>query len=84
MFTGVGSAIEKLRGLGKRLVFVTNNSEYSRQDLGEKICTLAGFEPRLEELYPVAHCAALYLKHLSKFQGKCYVIGNEGTIIVSR
>ena len=75
---GIAPALEKLRALGKRLVFVTNNSEYSRKSLGAKIRTLAGFEPRDNELFPVARCAAIYLKHVAKLQGKCYVIGDQG------
>ena len=78
LFLGIAPALEKLRALGKRLVFVTNNSEYSRKSLGEKIRTLAGFEPRDNELFPVARCAAIYLKHVAKLQGKCYVIGDQG------
>ena len=76
---GIAPALEKLRTLGKRLIFVTNNSEYSRKSLGAKIRTLAGFEPRDNELFPVARCAAIYLKHVAKLQGKCYVIGDQGT-----
>ena len=76
---GIAPALEKLQTLGKRLIFVTNNSEYSRKSLGAKIRTLAGFEPRDNELFPVARCAAIYLKHVAKLQGKCYVIGDQGT-----
>ena len=77
-FLGIAPALEKLRTLGKLLIFVTNNSEYSRKSLGAKIRTLAGFEPRDDELFPVARCAAIYLKHVAKLQRKCYVIGDQG------
>ncbi len=80
---GVGEAVARLRDLGKQLIFVTNNSEYCRQDLCEKIRVLGGFEARPGELFPVAHCAALYLKHVAKITGRCYVIGGQGTLHVA-
>eukprot|EP01112_Ceratiomyxa_fruticulosa_P007175 TRINITY_DN184_c1_g1_i1.p1 TRINITY_DN184_c1_g1~~TRINITY_DN184_c1_g1_i1.p1 ORF type:complete len:291 (-),score=43.29 TRINITY_DN184_c1_g1_i1:33-905(-) len=74
---GVPETIQKLRALGKKIYFVTNNSTKTRQQHAEKIRRL-GIEGTTEgEVLSTAYATAQYLK------GKdfsVYAIGEEGLV----
>lgn len=73
---GVPETLELLRGLGKRLFFVTNNSTKSRAGYLKKFTSL-GLKVKAEEIYSSSYAAAAYLESI-KFNKKVYVIGEEG------
>ncbi|XP_078670202.1 glycerol-3-phosphate phosphatase-like [Branchiostoma floridae x Branchiostoma belcheri] len=73
---GAAKTIAKLREMGKRIFFVTNNSTKSRLSYVEKLKNL-GFEANEEEVYGTAYIAALYLKNIAKVTGKVYMVGNK-------
>lgn len=75
---GVPEVLEMLRGMGKQLVFVTNNSTKSRAGYLKKFTSL-GLEVRAEEIYSSSYAAAAYLEHI-KFPAdkKVYVVGEVG------
>lgn len=73
----ISEAIEKLQKLDKNLIYVTNNSNVSRNCLREKFVH-HGFEACLHNIFGNAYAAAVYLKDIVKIQGKVYVVGSQG------
>jgi phosphoglycolate phosphatase len=73
---GAQELVIKLRSLGKKIFFLTNNSTKTREEFVDKFNVL-GFEASLEEIVATAHLAALYLKERN-FGGKVYVLGTTG------
>ncbi|WFD31318.1 4-nitrophenylphosphatase [Malassezia sp. CBS 17886] len=76
---GVVSVLAKLRRLGKKVLFVTNNASKSRRLLRERIEKL-GIHAAEEEVFSSAYASALYLSDVLKFprDRKVYVIGMAG------
>ncbi|ODN02003.1 Phosphoglycolate phosphatase [Orchesella cincta] len=66
----------KLRSMGKKVFFMTNNSTRTQEEFLEKFNKL-GFEASVDEIVGTAFLAALYLKECG-FKDKVYVIGSEG------
>ncbi|XP_050096145.1 uncharacterized protein LOC126578020 [Anopheles aquasalis] len=75
-YPGVGQAIQALRGSGKRVVYVSNNS----------VRTMADYRGKLEQLTngaleerDIIHPAKVIIEFLRsrKFEGLCYVIGSS-------
>ena len=71
---GIIKVLEYLRGLNKRLLFVTNNSSKSRATLLKKLTTM-GIDASVEEMFGSAYCAAYYLSKLNK---RVFAIGMDG------
>ncbi|KAG0452119.1 hypothetical protein HPP92_025846 [Vanilla planifolia] len=80
LIDGVPEALQALRSMGKRLVFVTNNSTKSRKQYARKFGTL-GLHVTEEEIFSSSFAAAMFLK-LNGFSRdkKVYVIGEEGIL----
>ncbi len=73
---GAPAAIKRLRELGLKLRFMTNNATRSRRML-KKYLFENGFSIEEEELMSSAYCAASYLRE--KFgNGRVFIIGEEG------
>ena len=75
---GINIAIERLRSLNKKLLFVTNNSMHARDAYLAKFEELPKFHAEKEDVFGVAYAAAFYLKEMLKMEGKCYLIGSKG------
>jgi phosphoglycolate/pyridoxal phosphate phosphatase family enzyme len=75
----VGETVEYLRGLGKRVFFVTNNSTKSRAGYLKKFTGL-GLEAKAEEIFSSSFAAAAYLEQIEfvKTGKKVYIIGEVG------
>jgi len=71
-------ALLKLKELGKKVFFVTNNSSKSRNTLLKK-CTDYGFPAQKDNIVGTAYIAAAYL-HQIKFDGTVYMIGTEDAL----
>ncbi|XP_074590280.1 phosphoglycolate phosphatase 2-like [Curcuma longa] len=80
LIEGVPLALQALRSLGKKLVFVTNNSRKSRKQYAKKFASL-GLDVSEEEIFSSSFAAAMFLK-LRNFpkEKKVYVIGEEGIL----
>ena len=78
LLPGVRESIQLLREMGKRLVFVTNNSNKSRRQYVHKFETL-GITVEKEEVFSSAFAAAAYLK-TQQLEGKAMVIGGQGIV----
>lgn len=78
LLPGVRESIQLLREMGKRLVFVTNNSNKSRRQYVHKFETL-GITVEKEEVFSAAFAAAAYLK-TQQLEGKAMVIGGKGIV----
>ena len=78
LLPGVRESIQLLREMGKRLVFVTNNSNKSRRQYVHKFETL-GITVEKEEVFSAAFAAAAYLK-TQQLEGKAMVIGGQGIV----
>eukprot|EP00882_Tetradesmus_deserticola_P028481 GHRQ01031733.1.p1 GENE.GHRQ01031733.1~~GHRQ01031733.1.p1 ORF type:complete len:378 (+),score=137.25 GHRQ01031733.1:85-1218(+) len=75
---GVPETLDMLRAMGKRLVFVTNNSTKSRAGYLGKFTGL-GLKVNAEEIYSSSYAAAAYLESIN-FDKKVYVIGESGIL----
>jgi len=73
---GVPETLDMLRGMGKKLIFVTNNSTKSRAGYLNKFLSL-GLNIDAEEIYSSSYAAAAYLQSI-KFEKKVYLIGEVG------
>jgi phosphoglycolate phosphatase len=78
LLPGVRESIELLREMGKRLVFVTNNSNKSRKEYVYKFEQF-GIVVEKEEVFSAAFAAAAYLK-TQKVEGKVFVVGGQGIL----
>ncbi|XP_039141593.1 LOW QUALITY PROTEIN: phosphoglycolate phosphatase 2-like [Dioscorea cayenensis subsp. rotundata] len=80
LIDGVPEALQTLRSLGKKLVFVTNNSRRSRGKYAKKFLSL-GLDVSEDEIFSSSFAAAMFLK-LNNFpqDKKVYVIGEEGIV----
>ncbi|TVU11036.1 hypothetical protein EJB05_44598, partial [Eragrostis curvula] len=80
LIEGVPETMELLRKLGKKLVFVTNNSRKSRKQYSKKFRAL-GLEVTEEEIFTSSFAAAMFLK-LNNFplEKKVYVVGEDGIL----
>lgn len=73
---GVPQALNKLRALGKKIVFATNNSTKTREEMMKKLKRL-GYQANMDELFPTSYSTAVYLDSLN-FQRKVFVVGMSG------
>ena len=78
LLPGARESIALLREQGKRLVFVTNNSNKSRKQYVYKFEQL-GIAVEKEEIFSAAFAAAAYLK-TRKFAKKAFVVGGRGIV----
>jgi len=74
---GAPEAVRKLKAMGKKVLYVTNNSNKSRQEYVKKFLSL-GYHVIDDEIYAAAYVTAEYLKHKLKYTGKVYCIGSQG------
>jgi len=77
VISGVPELIKKLKAMGKRTVFVTNNSTQSRLSYLGKFQKM-GIPAELDDIVSSSYAAAYYLKHLSNFSGSVQVVGQAG------
>ncbi|KAG8056318.1 hypothetical protein GUJ93_ZPchr0002g23455 [Zizania palustris] len=80
LIEGVPETLDLLRKMGKKLVFVTNNSRKSRRQYSKKFRAL-GLEVMEEEIFTSSFAAAMFLK-LNDFspENKVYVVGEDGIL----
>lgn len=72
-------AIEKLQALGKHIIFVTNNSMYSREVYLPLFRKIAGFDFDIESIFGVSYATAFYLKYVCNVGTRhVYAIGSKG------
>jgi HAD superfamily hydrolase (TIGR01450 family) len=64
LIDGVPETLDMLRAMGKRLVFVTNNSTKSRKQYAKKFYSL-GLNVAEEEIFASSFAAAAYLKSVN-------------------
>ena len=80
LIEGVPETIAMLRAMGKRLIFVTNNSTKSRAGYLKKFLGL-GLEITAEEVFSSSFAAAAYLESIDfPKDKKAYVIGETGIL----
>ncbi|KAF8820610.1 HAD hydrolase, family IIA protein [Cardiosporidium cionae] len=79
LIKGVQSTLKKLRKLGKRIFFVSNNSTLCRAEYFHKFAKL-GIECSLDEIISSSYAAGQYLKGKGYCDGekKVYLIGESG------
>jgi HAD superfamily hydrolase (TIGR01450 family) len=77
LIRGADSAVAHLRELGLRVLFVTNNSSKSRQQIAEKL-TWLGISASEREVFNSAHATAVLLERLSdKTRATAFIIGSQ-------
>jgi phosphoglycolate/pyridoxal phosphate phosphatase family enzyme len=78
LIDGIPATLEKLRAIGKKIFFVTNNSTKSRKGYLKKFTDL-GLNVEPEEIFSSSFAAAVYLEQNPLDAGKkVYIIGQEG------
>lgn len=78
LIDGVPETLDMLRTMGKKLIFVTNNSTKSRKGYQSKFTNL-GLTVAPEEIYSSSFAAAAYLDSTSfPKDKKVYVVGEVG------
>lgn len=80
LIDGVPDTLDALRAMGKKLIFVTNNSTKSRKQYANKFHSL-GISVSEDEIFSSSFAAAMYLK-INNFprEKKVYAIGEEGIL----
>jgi phosphoglycolate/pyridoxal phosphate phosphatase family enzyme len=73
---GVAESLDKLRKLGKKLYFISNNSSKSRADFKKRF-NEKGINVDLSEIYCSVYATAQYLKSIA-FSKKAYLVGEAG------
>lgn len=78
LIPGAVESVKRIREFGLKLIFLTNNSFYSRRMILEKLVE-SGFEVRSEEVVNSGFAAAEYLKELL---GPCrvFTVGDVGLV----
>ena len=66
---GGPSAIDKLKAMGKKVFFVTNNSNKSRKEYVQKFLKM-GYHVVDDEIFCASYVTAEYIKTKYKYQGK--------------
>jgi phosphoglycolate/pyridoxal phosphate phosphatase family enzyme len=74
----VKESLQKLCEANKRLIFVSNNSLYSRHAYKEKVAKKIGYDVVLSDMFAIDYAIAVYLTKIAKVSGKVYVIGWPG------
>lgn len=78
LIEGSNQAIESLRGRGKSIIFLTNNSTKTRDEYIEKLSNL-GISAEKSEIMTAAYATSIYLsKNFEK--ATCYPVGEDGLI----
>lgn len=73
---GVPQTLNRLRKLGKKIIFATNNSTKTREEFMKKLKNL-GYDANMDELFPTCYSTAIYLKSMG-FNRKVFVVGMNG------
>ena len=73
---GVPATLNRLRKMGKKIIFATNNSTKSREEFMKKLKKL-GYEAEMDELFPTCYATAVYLQSIG-FDQKVFVVGMSG------
>jgi len=73
---GVPQTLNRLRKMGKKIIFATNNSTKTREEFMKKLKKL-GYEANMDELFPTSYSTAVYLESL-RFDQRVFVVGMEG------
>jgi len=72
-------ALQVIRKLGKRLLFLTNNATKSRKAYQQKFASL-GIECAPEEIVPASYCAAAYLESIDFPKDKKIFLVSSGGV----
>jgi HAD superfamily hydrolase (TIGR01450 family) len=75
LLPGADRAVEELRAIGKKVVFLTNNSGKSRLDLADKLRRL-NVKAGLEEIFTSGYGAGVFLKE--RRAAGVFVLGSAG------
>ncbi|KAF3773904.1 Phosphoglycolate phosphatase 1B [Nymphaea thermarum] len=78
LIEGVAQTMEVLRSMGKKLVFVTNNSRKSRRQYAKKF-ERVGLTVNEEEIFSSSFAASVFLQSINfPKEKKVYIVGEEG------
>ncbi|KAH9502727.1 hypothetical protein Btru_069611 [Bulinus truncatus] len=75
---GSPEVIAKLKGMGKKVYLITNNSDRSRKEYWE-LCQQIGIHVEPDDIMCTAYAAAMYLKSIG-FKDTVYLIGKESSM----
>ena len=75
---GVSASVEKLRRLGKRLLFLSNNPLLNKEEFIANFAKLGDFSAGPDEIIAVKDALITYLRDNAVVKGKLYMVCDEG------
>ena len=76
-FHGIGDTIDKLREMGKRIIFLSNHPQHTRESFHERFEKLCGFQAKDEDIMLISEATVAYVDHELKSKGKVCVLGSD-------
>lgn len=71
-------AVSRLRGQGKNIYFLTNNSGRTRSDFHDKLAKVNGLDIPESQIFTSAYATALYLKAQGTVGKSVFIVGEGG------
>ena len=78
-FDGIKETVEKLRSMGKHLIFISNNPRSSKESFQEKFQSLCGFTADGDDIMLVNDTLISYLRDEKGVKGNVYLFGSWQT-----
>ena len=75
---GVPATVEKLRRLGKRFIFLSNNPYHNKESFVKKFARLGDFSAGPDEIVLAKDALITYMRDFAGVKGKVYCICGEG------
>ena len=79
-FEGVKESIEKLRSMGKHLIFMSNNPRNTLETFQDKFKNLCGFTAADDDIVLINDALVSYLRDEKGVKGKVYMFGSTQTL----
>ena len=74
-FDGIGDTINKLREMGKRVLFISNHPRHTRESFHERFDKLCEFQAKDDDMILISEAMAAYVDNKLKSRGKVCVFG---------
>ncbi|KGG50372.1 haloacid dehalogenase-like hydrolase [Mitosporidium daphniae] len=77
---GSVEALQYLHSLGKRVIFVSNNSLHSRRDFVDIFHSFGLTHVSIDDIFTSTSAAAQYITHISPIHNNIFVLGGPGIV----
>ncbi|XP_054168350.1 glycerol-3-phosphate phosphatase-like [Oppia nitens] len=76
--TEIRQVLQKLQKLGKQVIYTTNTSQLTRDQMHDRLKS-AAIETQLDQLFPTSYVCAVYLKAIG-FDRQVVAVGSDATV----